>query len=216
MRLLELFSGTCSVSKEAERRGYEVRNIDIVGNPTYKQDILTWDYKTDLGDWKPDIIWASFPCEEFSPMKRVGHRTRDLEKGRSLMLRALEIIEEIKPKVFILENPVGLARHQPELKALPFRHTVTYCHYGRDYKKPTDLFCNIPLNLKYCKRDCGKIVPGTRSHIGRIGFGKRVNGAAPSLVNTNGHGVNVTATKSIQSIPTSLISSILDQIQGNS
>lgn len=47
MRLLELFSGTKSVSKAVGHLYDEVVSVDILNknNPTYCVDILEWDYK---------------------------------------------------------------------------------------------------------------------------------------------------------------------------
>jgi len=38
-------------------------------------------------------------------------------------------------------------RKMPEMEQF-IRHTVTYCQYGEQYMKPTDLWSNIDLKLK--------------------------------------------------------------------
>jgi hypothetical protein len=217
---LELFSGTATVSKEAEKRGYTVRNVELLPKfkPTYCSDIRVWDYAKDLEHFIPDIIWCSYPCCEFSNIKNMNSRPRNLEKGRELMLKGIEIIEwclERNPElIYIYENPVGLARHQPEMKDIPFRNTVTYCHYGEDYKKPTDLFSNKKFDLKYCKGDCGKLIGNTKSHKGRICFGGKIYDSTKPSVKLR-KDQNTTSTTKVGSIPTSLISAILEQITGD-
>ncbi len=74
LKILELFSGTGSFSKVAEARGHKVFTIDIDSNfnPSLCKDIL----KLELKDipFKPNVIWASPPCTEYSHAKRSGIR----------------------------------------------------------------------------------------------------------------------------------------------
>ena len=72
MRLLELFSGTKSVSKAIEHLYDEIISVDILNknNPTYCCDILLWDYK----QYPPgyfDAIWASPPCTAFAEFRPI-------------------------------------------------------------------------------------------------------------------------------------------------
>ena len=45
MKLLELFSGTGSVSKVAKDLGFDVVSLDRDMNANIKMDITDWDYK---------------------------------------------------------------------------------------------------------------------------------------------------------------------------
>jgi 23S rRNA G2069 N7-methylase RlmK/C1962 C5-methylase RlmI len=63
MRILELFSGTQSVSKAAKNMGCDVISLDMDfrTKPDIVADILHWDYKS----YQPgqfDLIWASPPA----------------------------------------------------------------------------------------------------------------------------------------------------------
>jgi len=63
MKLLELFSGTESISKVFRSHGVECVTVDnnLYFAPDYCQSIL--DFKTKE---KFDVIWASPPCTCFS------------------------------------------------------------------------------------------------------------------------------------------------------
>jgi hypothetical protein len=208
MKLLELFSGSCTVSKEAELRGYEVRNLDIVGDPTYKIDLLTWDYKDELSDWIPDFIWASCPCECFSFAQNLNIGRGfppDMTQGRLLLNKTIDIIEWLKTKnndlLFVIENPLGRMRKEEILQNIK-RQTVSYCKYGKPYRKNTDLWNNIDnLQLEICKKDCPFIINGKHQSVCLRGRTIR-----ETLQPSSGD------RKQIQAIPSLLINSILDQI----
>lgn len=62
MNVLELFAGSRSIGKMAERMGMKVYSSDIndFQNINYVVDILNFD--VNKIPFKPDIIWASPPC----------------------------------------------------------------------------------------------------------------------------------------------------------
>lgn len=55
----------------------------------------------------------------------------------------LELIEELSPSFYFIENPRGGMRKMSFMEPLP-RYTVTYCQYGDSRMKPTDLWTNHP------------------------------------------------------------------------
>jgi hypothetical protein len=55
----------------------------------------------------------------------------------------VELIKELNPKYWFIENPVGGLRKMDFMQELP-RYTVTYCQYGERRQKPTDLWTNHP------------------------------------------------------------------------
>ena len=67
MKTLELFCGTKSFSKVAKEFGYETKTLDNDNqfNADLTMDIMDFDVSM-LGDYKPDVIWASPPCQKFS------------------------------------------------------------------------------------------------------------------------------------------------------
>lgn len=150
MRLLELFCGTKSVSRVFHNRGHEVFTVDIepLLKPNLCIDILDFDVKKLPKEWrKPDIIWASPPCTTFSvmclPHYWINSRPRSYKTyiGLAIAKKTIEIIKELNPRYFFIENPVGMLRKQDFMLELP-RRTVTYCQYGKTYRKATDIWTN--------------------------------------------------------------------------
>ena len=147
MKVLELFAGSRSVGKAAESLGYEVFSSDITdfGGIDYVVDIL--DFDVSKLPFKPDIIWASPPCTSYSIAGIRFHRPKNKPlsdfaiKSDAIMLKTLEIIKELKPKYWYIENPRGMLRKQIFMRGIP-RTTVWYCRYGDNRAKPTDIWTN--------------------------------------------------------------------------
>lgn len=165
MKLLELFAGTRSIGKEAEKLGFKVFSVDIkpFENINYSTDILNFDFKKV--PFKPQVIWASPPCTTFSVMSLGRYWTRSGKpKNEKAALnlqyvsKTIEIINFFKPKFWFIENPRGKLRKLHVLNPLGQwpnfnRQTVTYCKYGWEIMKPTDIFnnCQAWQPVKHCK-----------------------------------------------------------------
>lgn len=103
---------------------------------------------------RPDIIWASPDCTTYS-IAAISHHRRKEEDGNlapvseyakfcdSVNTHVLEMIKELQPKYWFIENPRGGLRKMRFMQGLP-RYTVTYCQYGDTRMKPTDIFTNHP------------------------------------------------------------------------
>jgi len=149
MRILELFAGSRSFSKEAIKQGHETYTSD------YKQ-FEGIDYVTDILDfdikklpWRPDVIWASPPCTYFSVASLGKHwhrndtpKSKEAETGCLIVQKTLSIIQELGPDYYFIENPRGKLRHLHFMQRLP-RTTITYCSYGDKRMKPTDIWSNL-------------------------------------------------------------------------
>ena len=72
MKLLELFAGSRSIGKEAEKQGFEVFSVDINNFKDIDLVIDILDLKKEMIPFSPDVIWASPPCTYFS-VASIGH-----------------------------------------------------------------------------------------------------------------------------------------------
>lgn len=161
MKLLELFSGTKSISKALNNKYEEIISVDILNknNPTFCCDILLWDYKQYPPNYF-NAIWASPPCTEYSKIL-FSHpdRPRDLELANKIVLRTIEIIDYFKPDKWFIENPqTGLLKDQYFMLGKPF-YDIDYCMYSNwGYRKRTRIWTNkdnfIP---KLCNKKCGNM-----------------------------------------------------------
>ena len=179
MRIIELFAGSRSFSKEAQRMGMETWSSDI--NPfddiDYVANIL--DFDINQVPFHPEIVWCSPPCTYFS-VASIGHhwtpdhqpKTKEAVLGCEIVKATIDIIHQLQPKYWFIENPRGKLRKLPFMNELTdwdkaIRHTVTYCQYTTGDEmprmKPTDVWTN---NFKWmprpmCKNgdDCHESAP---------------------------------------------------------
>jgi hypothetical protein len=156
MKVLELFAGQRCIGKAFEAKGHEVFSIE-------------WDKQHENIDWyvdiatitaqeiierlgQPDVIWASPDCTSYS-VAAISHHRRQNEDGNlepyseyakvcdATNIHVLNLIAELNPKYYFIENPRGGMRKMNFMKSIP-RYTVTYCQYGDDRMKPTDIWTN--------------------------------------------------------------------------
>ncbi len=151
MRVLDLFAGLQGWSKPFIDRGHDVFTIDLDErfDVSWHTDILgvrPYDVMDRFG--RPDIILASPPCETFSVASigthwTGGHRayepkTAQAVVGKQLVERTVLLIDALKPRFTVVENPRGVLRKLGIIPAVPT--TIWYCHYGETRAKPTDLW----------------------------------------------------------------------------
>lgn len=151
MNLLELFAGSRSVGKEAEKLGWNVFSSDIEAFEGINliKDIIQIQ-RTDI-PFIPDVIWFSPDCSTYSIAACSTHRqyANDVPLAKSgkavladnILDKIHTIISWFPDAVYFIENPMGLMRKMPSMKKLP-RKTVTYCQYGDTRMKPTDIWTN--------------------------------------------------------------------------
>lgn len=207
MKILELFAGTRSIGKAFEARGHEVYSVE------WDKDFENIDLYADIGALTaeevlrnfghPDVIWASPDCTTFSVAaisyhRRLNKQTKSLdpitEYARfcdAVDQHVLELIRELKPTFYFIENPRGGMRKMEWMQDLP-RYTVTYCQYGETRMKPTDIWTNHPApNFKPpCKN-------GDTCHV-----------SAPRGARTGTQGIKGSRDRSI--IPSQLCEHIVD------
>jgi len=153
----EHFAGVEEKIKPCKCGGEQKRiftsNYYINPDIDYVTDILKFNPK-DV-PFVPHIIWASPPCTGFSVASIGRHwgggkgayvpKSDTARLGIRIVGRTLEIIEYYKrlnPNlIWYIENPRGVLRKMPFMQDFK-RHTVTYCQYGDDRMKPTDIWTN--------------------------------------------------------------------------
>ncbi len=154
MKVLELFAGSRSFSKVAEELGHETYTTDFKPFDKIDQVCNIFDFDISKIPFEPDIIWASVPCYTFS-VASIGHhwtggyrayipKTEKAKIGLKIVKKTIDIINELNPKYYYIENPRGLLRKLPVIQSVPIRRTVWYCQYGKDETraKPTDIWTN--------------------------------------------------------------------------
>jgi len=156
MRMLELFSGSGIMAQTFKDNGCETFTLDKNYSANFHTDIF--DFRCDEGTY--DIIWASPPCTTFSVASISTHwkggkeayipNSEKCKIGLRLLDKTIEIISIIKPRYWYIENPRGVMRkvidkifEKHHIKDV-IRHTVTYCQYGEERMKPTDIWTNNP------------------------------------------------------------------------
>lgn len=118
--MLDLFSGTGAASAAMRERGWRTTTVELDAKfkPDVVADIQTYRYRGP----RPDLLWASPPCTEFSredmPWTRTG-KTPSLD----LWLAALRLVHATRPKFWVIENTRGAQRWMGRAPA----------HYGPVY-----------------------------------------------------------------------------------
>jgi hypothetical protein len=159
MKVLELFAGTRSISKAFEARLHNTYSIEWnknFENISLYADIgtLTAEDIIKLCGGVPDVIWASPDCTTYSIAAISHHRMKEADGNLKAVsdyakfcdkvnMHVLDLINQLNPKYFFIENPRGGMRKMRFMQGIP-RYTVTYCQYGDKRMKPTDIFTNYP------------------------------------------------------------------------
>ena len=179
--VFDFFAGTGSSTKAFEDAGHRVIKfeLDTQFDADEHVDITTLTAKYLIDKYgKPDFIWASPPCTSFS-VAAMGHhwisggdspvpRTNAARDSQKLVKHVLKLINDIDPKYgWIMENPRGMLRKMNFMQKY-VRRTITYCQYGDDRQKPTDLWGTLlgwtPRAMCSPGSDCHEAAPrGSRT-----------------------------------------------------
>jgi hypothetical protein len=159
MKVLELFAGNGVISEAFRKRGHEAYTVDWNESLELSlcADISTLEKEQilELCKGKPDVIWASPDCTTYSVAGIGNHRrmnpyTYELEPISEYASfcdncnrHLIELIRQLSPRFYFIENPRGGLRTMSFMAGIP-RYTVTYCQYGEERMKPTDIWTNHP------------------------------------------------------------------------
>jgi len=146
--VLDLFSGLGGFSAA-------FRDSDEWGVTTVElSDRFSPDMQADVFDLQPsdfaqdfDVVLASPPCTQFSFAASSLERfvdgepqTDDAADAVALVYHTIGLIRGLSPEYWFLENPQGWLRQvigRPDA-------TLTFCQYGEDWMKPTDIWGTHP------------------------------------------------------------------------
>ena len=154
--VLELFAGSRSFSKVAEKRGIKTYSTDINPFNNIDQVCDVRDFDLKKVPFIPTIVWCSPPCTFFSVASIGKHwnkdhtpKTEQAKLGVQIVEHTWRIVRDCIEKypdlLFVIENPRGKLR-KLDLIPIQYLHTVWYCQYGDKRAKPTDLWTNINQN----------------------------------------------------------------------
>ena len=139
----------------AEKMGYETYTVDI--NPAMNPDLIADVATLTVGELPiefrhPNIVWFSPPCQSYSLAGIRYHRVKIgdrfipvssfARKSDLIIQNGFKVISELNPEYYFIENPRATLRKMPFMHGIGNRHTVTYCQYGDNVMKPTDIWTN--------------------------------------------------------------------------
>tara|TARA_R100000654_G_scaffold64296_2_gene91818 strand:+ start:798 stop:1469 length:672 start_codon:yes stop_codon:yes gene_type:complete len=160
----DFFSGLHCWTKPLN--GLNVKIFSIDNNPEYMDHTtviddflnLTAQDVIDYFGGRPHVIYASPPCTTFSVASIGAHwtggkcayipKSEAAKKALLLVKHMVDLINELNPDYYFIENPRGVLRKLGILNNLfdIQRHTVWYCQYGETNgikrAKPTDIWTN--------------------------------------------------------------------------
>jgi len=148
--MVEFFAGSSVLADEFKAKGYEVYTVD--NNPKLKPslvaDILNFNINMLPEKFRnPDVAFFGVPCTKFSVAGRssnfINHIPQNVDSciALALVYKSLDLIKELKPKNWFIENPMGYLRTFDCMKKL-IRKEVWYCQYNDIRAKPTDFWTN--------------------------------------------------------------------------
>ena len=151
--------------RSKHRRGFIYVSIDSVSAgdiaPTIQGDVRQWHALLEAKDpkyvsqdpavWKWDIVFASPPCEKFSPGNMIVTNTEERE-ALQVVQACLDCVRLLRPTVYFIENSYGRLWKTKLME--PYLHqlyVVSYCRYGRSYRKHTCVWSSIRgMSLRKC------------------------------------------------------------------
>ena len=156
VRILELFSGTKSVSQAMRRLWPDAAVTSVDLDPTFHPDICvditTWNFYAEFEHGEFDVIWASPPCTQYS---RANQGVRDLHAADAAVEATFRIIEYLQPTAWFVENPAsGMLATRPLMRPYAsYMKRCSYCKYGTMYRKNTLIWTNLNVRLSECDKE---------------------------------------------------------------
>lgn len=147
---LDLFSGLggfSSAFRDADE--WKVVTVDLDPEERFDPNIRSDIRELGPGDLPDaDVILAGHPCTVFSKAaawqdhwdENDNPQTDKAREHVAMLFHTVGLIRALAPRYWFLENPEG---HMRRFLGRP-TGSVTYCQYGADHRKPTDLWGDHP------------------------------------------------------------------------
>lgn len=152
MRVIDLFSGCGGMSLGFQNVGFEVvaayenwdRAVDIYkknfNHPVYEFDLSNVEDYSEFTRHNPDMIIGGPPCQDYSS---AGKRKED--ENANLTIDYANIIANVKPRYFIMENVDQILKYEAYFKAV---NIFKKEGYGLSYKILDASLCGVPQKRK--------------------------------------------------------------------
>jgi len=149
--MVELFAGSGRMAQTFKESGFDTFTVDLEGSVDLEADIL--DIGVDDLPTNPTVVWASPPCQYYSYARGANSvfnpggkpNLPEAFQANELVEHTLELIRDLDPTYWFLENPVGHLKSQAFMKKYRMT-TVQYCLYGEGYQKPTNIWGQHPIH----------------------------------------------------------------------
>ena len=150
----EICAGSGVMAQAFRERGWTVVTVDLYKEADWQVDVNTITKEQMLersGGIAPSVIWFGPSCTAFS-VASIGHhwtgghrayipKTKAALDGIQLVKKCDEIRSWFPNAVYGIENPRGVLRKLGLLDHLT-RRTITFCQFGDNRMKPTDIWTN--------------------------------------------------------------------------
>jgi len=156
--MIELFAGSARMAQTFREAGFETFTVDIEElsrDPERQIDLIAdvLSLKADDLPPYPTVVWASPPCTAYSYARNKDAAfgpggvplTDEAHEANRLVQHTLDLIGQLDPNYWFLENPAAHLARQPFMKFY-MKRRVSYCQYGEDTQKPTDIWGKHPIH----------------------------------------------------------------------
>lgn len=165
--MIDLFSGLGGASESFVMDvGYAVLRYD--NNPLLMNvpntticDLTNYEIKIRH---KVDLVWASPPCYDFSraynaPAPTAQRNGVEFEPDLNLLKKSIELIEELKPTHWVIENVVGSIKHFEPFLGQPRQIIGPFVLWGNFP------LIDVPRGFKHTKKEIDKRWSPIRSNV---------------------------------------------------
>jgi len=113
--------------------------IRLVKRTHGKNRTTTWQHDTETTCAAPHSTLKKEP--------RIEPKNEEARYYSRLVGHTLQLIRDLSPRYWLMENPSGMMKRLPVLADVE-RREISYCRYGMTYMKPTTLWGGFPPSLK--------------------------------------------------------------------